>query len=66
MRKFDQISQGIFDEDKIGRLFVVNTEFGIKNVDEKELFFNKIYKPIFEKKTFCRQMKDQFFNFLTP
>ena len=66
MREFDLIIQGILDEDKIGHLFVVDIKFETKNASEKQLFFNEIYSPIFEKKKFCRQTKDQFFNFLTP
>lgn len=45
MKEFDLIIQG-----KIGHLFVVDIEFDEKNADEKQLFFNKIYTPIFEKK----------------
>ena len=66
MREFDLIIQRILDEDKIGHLFVVDIKFDIKNADRKQLFFNEIYSPIFEKKKFCRQMKDQFFNFSMP
>ena len=51
MREFDLITQGISDEDKIGHLFVVNIHFDKKkNASEKQLFFNEIYSPIFEKK----------------
>ena len=50
MREFDLIIQGILDEDKIGHLFVVDIHFDKKNAGEKQLFFNEIYSPIFEKK----------------
>ena len=50
MREFDLIIQGISDKDKIGPLFVVDIHFDHKNASEKQLFFNKIYLPIFEKK----------------
>ena len=40
------------DEDKIGHLFVVNIHLVPKIVCEKQLFFNEIYSPIFEKKKF--------------
>ena len=50
MREFDLIIQGILDEDKIGHLFVVDIHFDQKNASEKQLFFNKIYSPIFERK----------------
>ena len=66
VREFDLIIQGISDEDKIGHLFVVDIKFDTKNSSEKQLFFNEIYSPIFEKKKFCQQTKDQFFNFSTP
>ena len=50
MREFDLIIQGISDEDKIGLLFLVDIHFDQKNASEKQLFFNEIYSPIFEKK----------------
>ena len=50
MREFDLIIQGISGEDKIGHLFVVDVHFDQKNASEKQLFFNKIYSPIFERK----------------
>ena len=49
MTEFHLIFQGISDEDKIGHLFVVNIKFDKKNASEKQLFFNEIYSPIFEK-----------------
>ena len=59
MKEFDLIIQG-----KIGHLFVVDIEFDEKNADEKQLFFNKIYTPIFEeKKKFYLPTKDLFSNF---
>ena len=50
MREFNLILQGISDTDKVGHLFIVDIEFDYKNSSEKELFFNEIYTPIFEKK----------------
>ena len=38
------------DKDKVGHLFVVDTEFDHENADKKQLFFNEIYTPTFEKK----------------
>ena len=35
--------------DPIGHLFVVDTEFNFERATEKELFFNEIYTPLFEK-----------------
>ena len=52
MREFDLIIQGLLDEDKLGHLFVVDIQFHQKNASKKQLFFNKIYSPIFEKKKF--------------
>ena len=66
MREFDLIIQGISDEDKIGHLFVVDTEIDIKNASQKQLFFNETYLPIFEEKNVLSANKYQFFNFLTP
>lgn len=58
LKEFDLIIQG-----KIGHLFVVDIEFDEKNADEKQLFFNKIYTLIFEKKKFYLPTKDLFSNF---
>ena len=49
LREFDFIIQGISDQDKIGNLFVVDIKFDQENASEKQLFFNEIYTPIFEK-----------------
>ena len=46
---FDLIVQSISNEDKIGKLFLINIEFDCGNASKKQLFFNKIYTPIFEK-----------------
>ena len=50
MREFDLIIWGISDKDRIGHLFVVNIHFDKKNASEKQLFYNEIYLPLFEKK----------------
>ena len=57
MREFDLIIQRILDKDQIGYLFVVDIEFDQENADEKQLFFNEIYTPIFEEKSFICQEK---------
>ena len=58
MREFDLMLQGVSDTDKIDHLFIGSIEFDHENANEKELFFNEIYTPIFEKRKFCLQMKD--------
>ena len=50
LKELDLVRQGILEEDKIGHLFEIDIEFDKKNADEKQLFFNEIYIPIFEKK----------------
>ena len=57
MREFDLIIQEILDKNKIGHLFVLDTEFDHKNADEKQLFFNEICTPTFEEKSFICQLK---------
>ena len=57
MREFNLILQGISDTDKIGHLFIVDVEFDMENATEKQLFFNEIYTPIFEKKGFVGKRK---------
>ena len=60
--ELDLILQGITDNDKIGHLFIVGTEFDHKNASEKELFFNEIYTLIFEKRKFYLPRKDLYSN----
>ena len=62
-RKFDLIIQEILEKNKIGHHFVVEIESGHKNADEKQLFLNEIFTPIFEKKKFFLQTKGLFPNF---
>ena len=50
MGEFDLILQGISGNDKIGHLFIVDTELDHKNATKKQLFFNEIFTLIFEKK----------------
>ena len=64
MREFDLIVQGISDEDKIGHLFVVDIHFDQKNASEKQLLFNEIYLPIFEKKKVLSANERSVFQFL--
>ena len=59
-REFDLIIQRILEKNKIGHLFVVDIESGHKNADEKQLFLNEIFTPIFEKKSFFCKRKDCF------
>lgn len=62
-REFDLIIPGILEKNKIGHLFVVDIESGHKNADEKQLFLNEIFTPIFQKKKFFLQTKGLFSNF---
>ena len=41
MREFDLIIQVIFDQDKIGHLFVVDIKFDTKNVSKKTIIFQR-------------------------
>ena len=50
LKEFDFIIHGISYKDKIGHLFVADIELDHKNADEKQLFFNEICTPNFEKK----------------
>ena len=50
LREFELILQVFSDTDKIGHLFLVDIEFDKKNATEKQIFFNEIYTPVFEKK----------------
>ena len=36
-------------EDTIGHLYIVDTEFDVKNATEREFAYNEIYPPIIEK-----------------
>ena len=47
LREFQRILKSILHADKIGHLFIVDIKFHVKN--EKNLLFNKVYRPIFEK-----------------
>ena len=58
------ILQGISDNDKIGHLFIVDIEFDYKNATEKQLFFNEIYTPIFEKNKVLSASERSVFQFL--
>ena len=62
-REFDLIIQEILEKNKIGHHFVVEIESGHKNADEKQLFLNEIFTPIFQKKKFFLQTKGLFSNF---
>ena len=63
LREFQLILEGISHEDKIGHLFIVDIEFDFKRAGEKELLFNEVYTPSFEKERFCLPPNDLLFNF---
>ena len=50
MCELQLIIEGISHEDKIGHLFVVDLMFDFERCTAKELLFNEIYTPVFEKK----------------
>ena len=50
MREFQLILADTSPEDKIGHLFTVDIEVDFERSAAKELLFNEIYTPIFEKK----------------
>ena len=50
MRELQLIIEGTSHEDKIGHLFVVDLMFDFERCTAKELLFNEIYTPVFEKK----------------
>ena len=52
------------DKDKIAHLFVADIEFDEKNADEKQLFFNEIYTPIFFLKNLLSANKRSVFQLL--
>ena len=56
--------EGIFHTDKIGHLFIVDLEFIIDKATEKELFFNEIYTPLFEKNKVLSTHDRSVFQFL--
>ena len=56
--------KGILDKDKIAHLFVADIEFHEKNTDEKQLFFNEIYTPIFFLKNLLSANKRSVFQLL--
>ena len=62
LKEFDFIIHGISYEDKIGHLFAVDIGLDHKNADEKQLFFNEICTPSFEKKKFYLATKNLFSN----
>ena len=49
-RQLQLLLQGISHTDKIGHLFIVDIEFDYERATAKEIFFNEIYTPVFEKK----------------
>ena len=50
IRELCLLLSGLSHLDSIGHLFVVDLEFNVERATEKELFFNEIYTPLFEKK----------------
>ena len=49
-RELQLLLEGLSHTDEIGHLFIVDIEFNFNRVTEKELIFNEIYTPLFEKK----------------
>ena len=47
MTEFNKILDSLSDEDNIGHLFTADIKF--HKINEKKLFFNELYPPIFEK-----------------
>ena len=64
MREFDLIIEGVLDEDKTSHLLVVDIKFDTKNLREKQLFFNEIYSPVFEKKAVFSENERSVFQLL--
>ena len=60
MRELQLIIESISHEDKIGNLFFVDIMFDFERCTAKELLFNEIYTPVFEKKQFYHRLKDLF------
>ena len=50
LREFQLILEGFSHVDKIGHLFIVDSEFDFDRARPKQLLFNEIYTPIFENK----------------
>ena len=50
MREFQLILEDISHENRIGYLFVVDLMFDFERCIARELLFNEIYSPVFEKK----------------
>ena len=50
IREFSLIIESVSDEDTIGHLLILDIHFDENKATEKNLLFNEIYTPIFEKK----------------
>ena len=50
IREFSLIIESVSDEDTIGHLLILDIDFDENKATEKNLLFNEIYTPIFEKK----------------
>ena len=48
-KTFNLLLESVSLEDRIGHLYIVDTEFDTKNASEKILAYNEIYPPIIEK-----------------
>ena len=46
---FNFLLESVSFEDKIGHLYIVDTEFDYKNATEKQFLYSEIYPPIIEK-----------------
>ena len=48
-KTFNLLLERVSLEDRIGHLYIVDTEFDTKNASEKILAYNEVYPPIIEK-----------------
>ena len=66
MREFYLIIHRILDEDKLVTFLWSTLNLTLKMPVKNNYFSKKLIHQFLRKKKFCRQTKDQFFNFLTP
>ena len=64
MCELQLITEGISHEVKIGHLFVVDLMFDFERYTARELLFNEIYTPVFEKKKILLPSKRSVFQLL--
>ena len=46
---FNFLPESVIFEDKIGHLYIVDTEFDVKSATKREFAYNEIYPPLIEK-----------------